>query len=315
MPNSPVVYCIIRHFGRTGGGQARLAQNETTGKFVVIKTIRSTSSSRQQRPLEIIFLYNILCPHTNIITLQGFSSHSHGSKWDLVFECCNGGDLNRMIEHWQKRRPEAMPRIFIKHFIASLVSALMYIHHGIRNIHESGRVEPGHKTVIHNDIKPGNVFLRWNRRSDIPELPEIVLGDFGLACLERNSRGVSGTMRYTPPEAWRYETTPEAADRLCVMTAESDIFGFGATLWEVVTTTLFNRGRLANGRDEVRKRLSMYPATDDPGIMRLILDSLATRKRDRPTKADLIAMGRRCYTEVRQERHRLPLPSWPRRIC
>jgi serine/threonine protein kinase len=97
------------------------------------------------------------------------------------------------------------------HVVAGVASALNYLHHEFD------------QTVIHRDIKPSNIMLdsAFNARP----------GDFGLArALESDKTsytdkiGVPGTLGYIAPECFH---TGRA-------TRESDVFGFGAVVLEVV---------------------------------------------------------------------------------
>ena len=90
---------------------------------------------------------------------------------------------------------------------------------GLDHIHEQG--------VIHRDVKPGNLMLTADGR-------RIVVMDLGLAkvadasqSLTRTETGVLGTLRYAPPEQLRRREAK--VDR------RSDVYGLGATLYELAT--------------------------------------------------------------------------------
>jgi serine/threonine protein kinase len=127
----------------------------------------------------------------------------------LVYDYMPNGSLDRHIFggkdaatlDWKQRY----------HVVAGVASALNYLHHEFD------------QTVIHRDIKPSNIMLdsAFNAR----------LGDFGLArALESDKTsytdkiGVPGTLGYIAPECFH---TGRA-------TRESDVFGFGAVVLEVV---------------------------------------------------------------------------------
>jgi serine/threonine protein kinase len=95
--------------------------------------------------------------------------------------------------------------------VAGVASALNYLHHEFD------------QTVIHRDIKPSNIMLDSSFQAR--------LGDFGLArALESDKTsytdkiGVPGTLGYIAPECFH---TGRA-------TRESDVFGFGAVVLEIV---------------------------------------------------------------------------------
>ena len=97
--------------------------------------------------------------------------------------------------------------------LTDIASALHYLHNGYD------------QKVVHRDLKASNILLDvdYNAR----------LGDFGLARALENERhsyaelglaGVPGTMGYVAPECFHTGSA----------TLESDVFGFGAVVLEVV---------------------------------------------------------------------------------
>lgn len=77
------------------------------------------------------------------------------------------------------------------------------------------------KPVLHNDLKPSNVFLKNSG--------EVILLDFGLASFEGEKRGhilFQGTLGYAAPECWHQEKL--------TLTKATDVFSFGATLFRLL---------------------------------------------------------------------------------
>ncbi|XP_078438685.1 putative L-type lectin-domain containing receptor kinase S.5 [Wolffia australiana] len=147
--------------------------------------------------------------HKNLVGLIGWC-HKNGDLL-LVYEFMLNGSLDRHLfnelpgQHlkWHKRRG----------ILADLASALHYLHYEYN------------QRVVHRDLKASNVLLDENFNAR--------LGDFGLARAIDNERtsyadihvdGVPGTIGYLAPECLH---TGKA-------TRESDIFGFGAVVLEVV---------------------------------------------------------------------------------
>lgn len=129
----------------------------------------------------------------------------------LVYDFMPNGSLDRHIFC----DPETQPLGWdLRYKILSGVgSALHYLH-----------IEFDQK-VVHRDLKPSNIMLDSNFNAR--------LGDFGLAraidhektsYAESGHPGVPGTMGYIAPE---YLHTGKA-------TRESDVYGFGAVVLEVV---------------------------------------------------------------------------------
>jgi serine/threonine-protein kinase len=86
-------------------------------------------------------------------------------------------------------------------------------------------VEAAHREqVLHRDIKPGNILL------DTDGLPKIT--DFGLAKLSDRDDGLtlSGNILGTPS----YMAPEQAAGRVKEIDARTDVYGLGATLYELL---------------------------------------------------------------------------------
>ncbi|KAB5538786.1 hypothetical protein DKX38_016319 [Salix brachista] len=142
--------------------------------------------------------------HRNLVRLLGWCRQ----KGDLllVYDFMANGSLDKYLFDNPKTILKWEQRFNI---IKGVASGLLYLH------------EEWEQTVIHRDIKAGNVLLdsELNGR----------LGDFGLAKLyDRNSNPITtkvvGTLGYLAPELTRTGKP----------TTGSDVFAFGAVLLEVV---------------------------------------------------------------------------------
>ncbi|KAG2441143.1 hypothetical protein HXX76_003995 [Chlamydomonas incerta] len=83
-----------------------------------------------------------------------------------------------------------------------------------------------HPTVLHKDLKPGNVLLR-GADSDTPD---VKLSDFGLSSLRMHTvptlNAACGTPAYMAPELFDPETT--------TVTHHADMYSFGVLLWAML---------------------------------------------------------------------------------
>jgi serine/threonine protein kinase len=194
-----------------------------------------------------------LYPHPNIVQLFNCvtSNAIAGVPIHILqMEYCGGGDLcdlnNQCIKHGIR-----IPKSLITHIFISLSAALAYLHHGL-TLTSSGSLEHKYlhnatnhwQPILHNDIKPENIFLRWPLvpSSSTSIYPDIVLADFGAAGVESHVKGPRGTYKYSAPEvkeAFNASTSiirrfPFAAvDRSnnnMVLTTKSDIWGLGAVM-------------------------------------------------------------------------------------
>lgn len=250
-------YDHLTKFEEGEEGECSVVRSKTTGKLLVMKHTRpkrTQSAVAQQtgrrRPLpnEVKILQR-LRPYTNIVQfLAAEPSPSNPSRHLIFLEYCSGGDLLDQLRKFQdlKFKP---PPIFTLHVLISLVHAFAYLHHGRRYSAPGKFVQDWkHEPIIHGDIKPENIFLRWP--SQTCGLPDVVLGDFGMAQLACESRGITGTPGYDPPEvrevALLKTCDPAAYQRrrnARIMTTKSDMYQLGLVVHLVATSKHFEFGK------------------------------------------------------------------------
>jgi serine/threonine protein kinase len=143
--------------------------------------------------------------HRNLVQLVGWCRRQ--SDLLLVYDFMPNGSLDKYLFDEQPKTILSWEQRF--RIIKGVASGLLYLH------------EEWEQTVVHRDIKAGNVLLdsEFNGR----------LSDFGLAKLyEHGSNGsttrVVGTLGYLAPEL----------SRTGKPTTSSDVYAFGALLLEVV---------------------------------------------------------------------------------
>jgi serine/threonine protein kinase len=133
------------------------------------------------------------------------------------------------------------------------------------------------KGWAHLDVKPDNILL--SRSSEVKVI------DFSLSqriksgigkLLGGGAKEIGGTLTYIAPETLRKEP----------LTAQTDIYSFGITLYECLTGTFPFKGRTP--RDLMMKHLSAQPAPPSdynknvtPEMDRLVLRMLAKKPKDR----------------------------------
>lgn len=143
-----------------------------------------------------------LKPHLNIARV--FSGDD--STGVINMEYCSGGDLHDQCDHLARlqscgiRTPEA----FQVHVFISLILGLAYVHHGIRVFETREGLaygkDPTHLPLVHGDLKPGNILLKWPGQHQHRGLPDVVLTDFGLCRPARYPGGVPGDPDFRAPE-------------------------------------------------------------------------------------------------------------------
>ncbi|KAA3632146.1 MAG: hypothetical protein DWP97_11635 [Calditrichaeota bacterium] len=205
-------YKIIEQAGAGGMGEVYKAEDTRLDRTVAIKVLPATFAlnddikARFQREAKVISSLN----HPNICTLYDVGEEK-GLQY-LVMEFIEGETLAEKI----KRGPIPM---------AELLDIAIQIADALDKAHK--------QNLIHRDLKPGNIMLTKNGAK---------LLDFGLAkvSLDSSAPGVHsitqttpltgigtllGTMQYMAPE----QLEGKEAD------ARSDIFAFGAVMYEMAT--------------------------------------------------------------------------------
>ncbi len=194
--------------------------------------------------------------HRNLVRVVDVGTS--GSLPFIVMELVPCGTLMQWVE-LHGPMPEALA-----------VDALIQVGEGLGEVHRNG--------VIHRDIKPHNVLIN--------EQGVCKITDFGIA--QESEEGltragsVMGTMGYMAPEQ---RNDAAAVDQ------RADIYGFGATLWKLIT-----------GRP--LRDLFMY--TEDEGIMEgidptlaeVLMACLAYSRKDRPESMEEVVDALRAVREA-----------------
>lgn len=124
---------------------------------------------------------------------------------------------------------------------------------GLQHLHDRG--------IIHRDLKPGNLMLTADGR-------RIVLMDFGLAQLENASQSLTrsadmivGTLRYMAPEQADVQLRGELVGE------RSDIYSFGATLYELATLKpIFESASQVQLLEQVQRKEPAAPRKANPSL-------------------------------------------------
>jgi serine/threonine protein kinase/Tol biopolymer transport system component len=207
-------YEIVALVGRGGMGDVYKARDTRLGRFVAVKVITAELADRDdaRRRFEEECRLTATLDHPRICTVHDVGSQ--GGVLYLVMEFLDGTSLA------QKMARGPLSRLQVVGYAIEIAGAIHYAHR---------------RGVIHRDLKPANVFITS---------AGVKVLDFGIATLRhadapvssvaaaertaapRTAQGsVFGTPHYFPPE--RLEGKP--ADH------RSDVFGFGAILYEMAT--------------------------------------------------------------------------------
>ena len=145
--------------------------------------------------------------HQHIVAVHGVGLCEHGQPY-MAMDLVRGKSLRELL-----KQTGAFAR-------ADAVEIALQLADALRCAHE--------KQIIHRDIKPSNIIVEYDNAS---HQPQVKLVDFGIAKLMDGSQNLTqaghsiGSLAYLNLE--RLEGKPA--------TAQSDIYGLGCTLYEVLT--------------------------------------------------------------------------------
>ena len=207
-------YAVLEKLGEGGMGEVYKARDTRLGRMVALKCLppdKVADPVRRQRFLQEAQAASAL-NHPGIITIHDWIEDGAGN-YVLVMEFVPGKTLDQVIPAKGLRLPDTL------RYAAQIADALAAAH-------AAG--------IIHRDVKPANVMITEQKR--------VKVLDFGLAKLEevsasheddstRTAQAISeeGTVAGSAPYM-----SPEQAEGKKI-DARSDIFSFGAVLYEMVT--------------------------------------------------------------------------------
>lgn len=236
-------YQLLEKIGAGGMGEVYQARDTKLNRLVAIKILRGDGAgdqSRQRRFIQEAQAASAL-NHPNIITIYDIVSEN-GSEI-MVMEYVAGKTLDHLIPKGGMRLPVVL------HYAQQMADAL-------RTAHAAG--------IVHRDLKPANVMVTEQER--------VKILDFGLAKFNFASEAAPDD----DPEATKLAPLTVAGTimgTICYMSPEqaqgkpvdarSDIFSFGAVLYEMAT------GERAFAGDNMATMLSAVLRDEPRRIMEL----------------------------------------------
>lgn len=240
-------------------------ENETnddaeSGMMVAIKIYRPKNALDIEGEQRFRDEYKIVhnCRHTNLLQPTNFSIFNETPYLELPY--CKNGSSEKLIG-------KQLPEKDIWQFIYDVASGLSYLH----------ACRP---PIIHQDVKPANVLIDDNLNYAIT--------DFGISSQSGGKHGYysdeenSGTMAYMAPERFSENYKPSAP---------SDIWAFGATLYEILAGEVpFNE---AGGRNQLSSKTLPKPLGKNVGkdLQKLVFSCLSQNPSDRPTANQIIQIA------------------------
>lgn len=179
-------YDVISVIGSGSCGTCFKVKHKKSNEIFVWKSIDYNQVRNDGAEATIVTEINLLrdLKHPNIVRYYDHIIHDETKTLYIIMECCEGGDLRKLIE---KCRTEHLQ--FEENFIWKVLYQMSKALQGCHS--RNSKI-----SVLHRDIKPANVFLDGNGN--------VKLGDFGVARVlyGRNSFAdtIVGTPYYMSPE-------------------------------------------------------------------------------------------------------------------
>ncbi|GJP52737.1 hypothetical protein CLOM_g11822 [Closterium sp. NIES-68] len=198
---------FVREIGRGSYSMVYEARDRKGGSRCAVKVSKRQFRSKGERERymhEIESVANVP-EHPHIVRYyRGWQQDSH---FYLQMELCDSGSLRALLDSLQHPLPEEQVWRYARQVAC-----------GLDHIHRRG--------VLHLDIKPDNIFIDAHGN--------LKIGDFGRAVWEQRWEWEEGDGGYLAPELLQDEPP----------TTATDMYSFGAMLFEMVFTTRLPRSGL-----------------------------------------------------------------------
>jgi len=212
-------YELLEEIARGGMGIVFRARQKSLGRIVALKFIRreglASPEAVQRFRIEAETAANL--SHPNIVPIYEFAERDGQPYISMKL-------MQESLAQWLVRKSAGEVWVGMKHgnwvlnfqAIREVTDLIAKVARALDYAHERG--------IFHRDIKPGNIL--------IDEHGEPCLSDFGLAKLSaENTREMPGTVLGTPA----YISPEQAAGMVRTTGRAADVYGLGATLYELLT--------------------------------------------------------------------------------
>jgi serine/threonine-protein kinase len=213
---APRGYSVLFELGRGGMGAAFLARAEGAGGFerlVVIKRIRPErldprSVERFLREARVAAAIH----HANVVSAQNVGQDAEGPY--IVLDYVDGASLEELLDRsLLKQRAVPVP-IMLRVALDTLA--------GLEAVHDARDAQGRPLNVLHRDVSLQNILVG---RDGVARLLDFGIARSDLGGNTTDQHYIVGKLPYLPPEYLRREA----------LTASSDVYGLGVTLWLALT--------------------------------------------------------------------------------
>ncbi|GKA42382.1 serine-threonine/tyrosine-protein kinase catalytic domain-containing protein, partial [Tanacetum coccineum] len=263
------------------GGYGRVYKGELTihGKLTTV-AVKRLNEHLGQGLKEFLTEIDLLSGqhHPNLISLVGYCDE--GKEKIIVYEYAERGSFDKYIKRTNNGTTTPTPTLTWVERLKICAGAAR----GLDHLHNHVGV---HQSVIHRDIKSGNILIskKW-----VAKISDLGLSKLSLAGLDRSAviSHACGTPGYCEPE---YKTSG-------VVTKKSDVYSFGMVLFEALC------GRLCNVQEDDGFVLSDKLAKDYYKLNKLddIVDPGLREQMSEHSMTKFSAIAYRCLHDDREQR-------------
>jgi len=256
-------YVLLEQLAVGGMGEVWAARDKKLHRMVALKVLRPEYTGHQEflRRLRTEARNSAALAHPNIAQMYDYGEED-GTGY-LVMELVKGEPLSDLLERERK--------VPTKLLVPILAQTARGLHHAHQN------------SVVHRDVKPGNILLEG---SPIDPYPTVKITDFGVSLAANQAPMtatgmVMGTAQYLSPE--------QAIGKPA--TARSDIYALGIVAYEAVAghRPFTGKSPVDIAVAHVNSPVPPLPPETDPALAALIMRMLSKEPSTRPGDASLLA--------------------------
>lgn len=228
-------YKLLSFFGDISAGQGIIGKYSKDGQIIVIKSYhKDNRNEKVSRDIGMTqYIQNNIkkCEEGAEFVFTAYGIIKTKNYYHIIMEAMTGDFFTFIHKYKTKMSMD---------FKLDLFRSLLL---GLRCLHRIG--------IIHGDLKPENIFIKYRRRTSEIKIDKIVIADFDCSKLNTTKqRLLCATPNFLPPELFDFNRRMPALGRAVY---ESDIYVMGLILYEMFSRIPeFDTKRIRNIEMHVR---------------------------------------------------------------